>query len=101
MPWRFEKANFQVAELQLLVIFHRLNFEFGLGAATHHNLCTDAVSQFDMSGQKVGVEVCQHDVLNREAQVGGVLQILLDISLRINHQGLFGARVGHKVRGMC
>ena len=64
------------------------------------NAGAGAVSEFDVAGQEVGVEVGKEDVLDVPAGGLGVLEILVNVALGIDDGGGLGAFVGDDVGGV-
>jgi hypothetical protein len=56
-----------------------------------------AVAEFEMTGEEVGVEVSEEDVADVHAELVGVVDVLLDVSLRINHDGGAAGFVGDEI----
>jgi hypothetical protein len=53
-----------------------------------------------MSGNEIGVEMCQEYVLNLERVFGGEGDVLIGIALRINYSCSACSLVSNDVRGM-
>ena len=53
-----------------------------------------------MASDKVGMEVSEEDVTNLETELAGVVEILLDIALRVDDDGGVGGFVAEEVGGM-
>ena len=51
-----------------------------------------------MAGDEIGVEMCEEDVLDREAVFGGEGDVLVDVALRIDDGGGGGLFVADQVR---
>ena len=77
----------QSRKFERIAIFHGNERVLRPGLCSQPDLGAAAVAQLEMSGNEVGMEVSQKDVTNLRAQPLGVTQILLDIALRIDHDG--------------
>src|SRR5579859_4705637 len=84
VTWSFQHLEAQARKLERVSIRHRNKRILRLGAATQINGGAAAVAQFQMPGNKIGVEVCQKDMADAETQFLCVRHILLDISLRVD-----------------
>ena len=59
-----------------------------------------AVAQFEMAGDEVGVEVREEDVTDLEAELVSVVEILLDVALRVDDDGGVAGFVAEQVGGV-
>jgi hypothetical protein len=84
---RFEDAQRDVAETDLVTIVHGTVREGGAGAVAEHNVRPGACREFPMTAYKIGVQMRFNDVLDLETMGRSFLEILLDIALRIHHSG--------------
>ena len=57
-------------------------FRFGCGAEI--NRCADAIAQFQMSRDEIGVEMRQEYVLDLEPVLGGEGDVLIRVPLRVD-----------------
>src|SRR5277367_4238546 len=92
----------QMRELERIAVLHRHEGVFGLGAGTKMDGCTTflgtQVAQLQMAGDKVGVEMGEKDMADLESQFLGVVQVLLNIALRVDDNcgetGLVSQQIG-------
>ena len=54
-----------------------------------------------MSGEEVGVEMAQEYRFDGEAVCLGVREVLVDVALRVDHDGRPGALVADEIGRMC
>jgi hypothetical protein len=73
----------------------------GHGAGTETNGGACPVAQCEMSGQEIGMEVCQKNVTNTQSILCSVLEILVDVTLWIDDYGTAGGYIANQLRGMC
>ena len=73
---------------------------FGLRARAQTDLRADAISELEMSGKKVGVEVAEEDVADLKVVFSGTVQVLVDVALRIEDHSLTGLFVTDEVGGV-
>jgi hypothetical protein len=60
----------------------------------------DAVAQFQVAGDKIGVEMGEEDVADLEIVRRGVLQVAVDVALRIHDHSRAALRVAQQVGGV-
>ena len=88
----------QPRELERIAVLHRHEGVFRLGARAEMDGCAATVAQFQMAGDKVGVEMGEKDVADLEAKFLGVGQVLLNIALGVDDDrgrtGLVAQQVG-------
>src|SRR5207237_626741 len=87
-------------ERQALAIVERSELVLGIGARAEVDARAFAVAQLEMSGEEIGVEVSQKDVANPAPQPVGVLDIVVDVALRIDRRPQGGGIVGDQVGSM-
>jgi hypothetical protein len=82
---RFEHAQRDVAEVELITIVHGAVREGGAGTVAEHNVRPGACREFPMAAHKIGVQMRFNNVCDLETLGRGFLEILLDIALGIHH----------------
>src|ERR1700728_673531 len=90
MPWCFERFQSHPAEFDRAVIPERREAVLCLRFGAKINCCARAISQFQMSGYKIRVQMGQNHVLDLNFLFGRKFQIPLDVTLGIND----GSRAG-------
>ncbi len=58
------------------------------------------VAQLEVARKEVGVEVRQDDMLDPEAEPGGIREIAVDVALRVDHRGETALLVADEIGGM-
>jgi hypothetical protein len=71
-----------------------------LGAGSEVDGGAAAVAEFEVAGDEIGVEVSEEDVADVEAAGFGVGEVLLDVALRVDHDGGGGGLIGDQIRGV-
>jgi hypothetical protein len=97
VPRSLQDLQVQSRELERIAVFHRDKLVLGLGSRSEADLCAAAVAQLEMSGEKVGVEVSEKNIADLHSQLLGVVQVLLNIPLRIDHDCRSAGFVGNQV----
>ena len=64
------------------------------------NAGAGSIPKLQMAGEEVGVKVCQGDVLNLEAVRIGEREVLVDVTLRVDHNRRVRRLVADEIRGM-
>src|SRR3984957_14946183 len=100
VAWRFQHLQPQPWEAERIPVLHRHKRVFRLGACTEMNGCPTAVTQLQVPGDEVRMEVGQKDVADREAELLSVYQVLLDIPLWVDHDPRSARLVPQQVGGM-
>ena len=89
-----------IAELNRIAILHLHALELGLSPAAQVDRGAGLVTELDVAGDEVGMEVGEEHVLDRVAPGRGVFQILVDVPLRIDHGRRLRLLVGDHVGGV-
>src|SRR3984957_16349995 len=97
---RFENLQPQVRKLECVSIRHRRKGIFPPRRAAQINRCATAVTQLQMPGNKVGMEVCQEDVANLQTESLRVRHVLFDIALWIDNGRSCASLISQQVGGM-
>lgn len=100
MAGSFEGLQAHTAELDYAAVGERREAVFGLGFSAKINRGARAVSEFQMSGNKIGVKMSQKDVLDLQAVFSGKGEILADVTLRIDNSGGPRRLVANEVRSV-
>jgi hypothetical protein len=85
---------------QPLAVAQRRELVLGVRATAEVDPGTLAVAQFEMPGDEIGMKVSQEHVPDPTAQPVGVLHILINVTLRINHSGHAAPLVSHQIGGV-
>ena len=97
---RLHDLELHVAKLDRVAVLHFLAGEFRLRPPSEVDRRPGLVTQLDVAGDEVGVEVREEDVLDRVSAGLGVGQVVVDVALRIDHRGRLRLLVGDHVRGV-
>ena len=95
-----EHLQAQSREVERIAVLHRHEGVFRLGAGAEMDGRAATVAQFQMAGDKVGVEVGEKDVADLEAEFLGVGQVLLNIALRVDDDGGRTGLVSEQIGGV-
>jgi hypothetical protein len=95
---RGDRTQPHLTEVDLVTVGQAGEGVFGGRLGPEIDARAGAVAQLQVAGQEIGVQVRQHDMADGQAVLGGIGQVLLDIALRIDHDGLLRLLVGHDVR---
>ncbi len=93
----FEDLEAEAGEVEGVAVFHGDEFVLGLGLGAEADVGAAAVAEFEMAGEEVGVEVSEEDVADLYAELVGVVDVLLDVALRIDDDGGAAGFVGDEV----
>jgi hypothetical protein len=96
----FQHLEAHRAERKRVPIAHRHEVVFGAGASAHADHGADAIAQLEVPGDEIGVEMGQEHVADTTAEPGGVLEVTLDVALRIDDHRCAAVLVGDQVRRM-
>ena len=100
MAGSFEDLETKAGELEGVAIFHGDEFVFGLGLCAEADVCAAVVAEFEVPGEKVGVEVSEEDVADLNAELCGIVEVLLDVALWVDHDCGCAGFVGDEVGGV-
>ena len=95
---RFQHFQAHATEFEKVAVVVRGKCIPGLGRGAHMNFRAGAIAQLQMSGDKIGVQMGEKDVLNFKSVLGGKLNVLVGVALRINHDGGAGRLISNDVR---
>ena len=100
MAGSFQNFQADFAEFNSLSIFQRREGVFRFCSSAEINFGADAIAEFEMAGDEVGVEMGEEDVLDLEFVFGGEGEVLIDVALRIDDGGFAGWFVADEVGGV-
>src|SRR5690349_7564717 len=100
MAGSFQRLQANFDELNSFSIFQRRERVFRFGSGAEINFGADAITEFEMACDEIGVEVRQEDVLDVKFVLGGEREVLIDVSLGVDDGGLAGCFVADEVRGV-
>ena len=87
-----------MSEFKRLSVRKRREGKLGLGLCPQTDGGADTVPEFDVPGKEIGMEMGEKDVVDVPTVRRGVVQILLNIALRVDHHGgsrrLIGDEIG-------
>src|SRR5262245_50154395 len=87
MPRRFQETENDILHKNLVAFVHRNEVKLSAGTRTEVNLRAGAGGEFMMPGNKIGVAMCLDDVLDLESESSGLVEVDVDVALRIDHSG--------------
>ena len=97
MAGGFHYFQADVAEFDDLAVVKGSKCIGGFGCRAEINIGADAIAEFEMAGDEIGVEMGEKDVLDLEAVFGGESDVLVDVALRIDDGGCGGRFVSDDV----
>jgi len=100
VPGRLQRLDAHVAEIDDAAIANRRERVFGVGGATQIDSGAGAVTQLEVAGNEISVEVGQKDMADAQAVIRSERQVLIDVALRIDYRGQATPLVANKVRGV-
>ena len=100
MSRRFENLNPDRSEIDRGAVANGPEFVFGNRLPAEADGGAHAVAQFEMTGDEIGVEVREEDVDDAKVVIRRKRQILVDVTLRVDHSGCSAFFVGNDVGGM-
>ena len=95
---RLHDLELHVAVLDHIAILHLHAREFRLRPPAEMDRRPGLVTQFDVAGDEVGMEMREEDVLDRVPAGFGVGEVLIDVALGIDHRGRLRFVIGDHVR---
>ena len=96
----FEDLQAHAGEVECVAVVHGDEGVLGDGAGAEMDGGAAAIAELEMAGDEVGVEVREEDVADLEAECVGVVEILLDVALRVDDDGGVAGFVAEKIRGV-
>ncbi len=93
-----EELEFDRAERVAFAVGHAPRLELGLGDRREHDVGAGGLGQLEVPRQEVGVEVGLDHEFDREAVLGGGVEVHRDVALGVDHHGAAGGAVAHEVR---
>jgi hypothetical protein len=100
VPRRFQGLQPHLPELQGVALSKSSEVKIRLSLGSQTNRGSNAVSQLDVARKKIGMKMGEEDIVNVKLVLGGVVEILIDIALRVNDNGGAARLIGDKVGGM-
>ena len=97
---RLEHLERERPELDRVAVAHRRERVVGLGAGSEVDRGAGAVAELEMAGHEVGVEVREEHMADPAAEPLGVLEVLLDVPLRVDDGRLATLLIGDQIRGV-
>ena len=98
MPRRANGTDSGAPHLNHIAVSERRKRILGSGFRPEVDRRPGPVSELQMTGEKIGVEVRQKDVTDREVVVAGKRQVLIDVALRVDNRGRLRRFVADQVR---
>ena len=83
----FKDLQAHAGEVECVAVVHGDEGVLGDGAGAEVDGGAAAVAELEVAGDEVGVEVREEDVADLEAECVGVVEILLDVALRVDDDG--------------
>ena len=90
----FEDLEAEAGEFEGVAVSHGDELVLGFGLGAEADVGSAAVAEFEMAGEEVGVEVGEEDVADVHAELVGVVDVLLDVSLGVDDDGGVAGFVG-------
>ena len=100
VPGRLQHGQAHRPELHRIAVGHRRERVLGPRPSAEMDRRALALAKLEVSGHEVGVEVRQEHVTDPALKPAGVLEVLLDIALRVDHSCGSARLVGDEVRGV-
>jgi hypothetical protein len=72
-------------KVESIAVAHRHEIVFGFGARAEMDFGAAAVAEFQVSCNKVGMEVSQEHVPNLKPELRRICQVRLNVPLRVNY----------------
>src|SRR5882757_525632 len=85
VSWSFQSLQTYASELENVAIAKRRKCVRCFRRAAQIDGRASAIAQLQMSGNEIGVEMCQEDVLDLERMFGGERDVLIDIPLWVHN----------------
>jgi len=100
MAGSFKHHEAEAGEIEGIAVFHGNERVFRLGARTEVNDSAAAITQFQVAGDEIGVEVRKKHMADLEPEFLGVGQVLLDVALGIDHDRGGAGLIAQQVRSV-
>jgi len=84
MPRSFQKPQDNVSDPYLVPVCDRSMRKGGVRFAAKNDLRASPPRKLDMSADEIGVKVCFDYILDGQSLGGGLVQVLLDVTLRVD-----------------
>jgi len=97
VSWRFENLDPNRPEVDRSPVAYRFELVFRNRLPPQADGGSHAVAQLEMTGNEIGVKVGQEHVGNAEVMIRRERQILIDVTLRIDHGSGAALFVGNDV----
>jgi len=97
MPRRFQSLDPDRSKSDHAAVADRLEVEFRNRFPAEADRGARAVTQFEVTGDEIGVEVREEDVCDAKVVIRGERQILIDVALRVDNGGGTALLVGNDV----
>ena len=94
---RFQRFQADASEFEDVAIVERSERVRRFRGGAEIDGRADAIAQFEMPGDEIGVEMGEEDVLDGEGVFGGEGEVLIDVALRIDNGGGAGCLVANEV----
>src|SRR5687768_16063240 len=101
MPRRLQDLQPHLSELQDIALSKSSKVKIGLSLGAQTNRGADAVSELDVAREEISVKMGEENVVNVKVVLDGVVEVLIDIALRVDDNGSSGRLIGNEVRCMC
>ena len=97
---RLENRQAKSAEFKRGAVVHRRERVFSLGSGSKVDLSTRAVSELEMTGEEVCVEMGQEHVTDLNSKPVRVSHVLVHVPLWIDDRRRAACLIGDQIRGM-
>ena len=96
----FEDLQAHSGEVEFVAVVHGDEGVLGDGARAEMDGGTTTIAELEVASDEVCVEVCEEDVANLQAEFFGVVEVLLDVALRVDDDGGAAGFVAEEVGGV-
>src|SRR5687768_9103974 len=96
----FEDVETDLAQCEGLAVVKGPKGIVGLRASPQANGRANAFTQLQMASEKIGMKMGEKGIANVETELGGVLKVLIDVTLRIHDGRDAGRFIRDQIRGM-
>src|SRR3954471_7467611 len=97
VPGSFKNLKSNIAELDAVAILYVSDWIFGFTAAAQIDCRANPFAQLDVTSKEVRMEVSQKHMANGAALAVRILNVLFNVTLRIDDRGRTGFFVCNKV----